>query len=806
MTELKLLVSSVKILFDAYITYGNCIHSNKRYSVRIKKRAIYKEPAASEVWGFTCNPSNVVINYRPRYSSTEGRMILAAFDEIEGELNLYEKALQHLELPVLTKKFFLNHHEFRGIGCGTARIEKAIEKAGSARQFLTELKNENLPALVDAFDSQIRGIAFLTAYQNVKSEFDSIEFIQKLGYDRRTAHRLIRLFGHSTKSVLRDNPYSPIRLGSRFNNAWGVAENIRKLEKEEINKIAEDSPKRLIGAIDFIVYRALLNNHTAIPEAQFKSSLSSLIGGNLVEKAIDTGLSMVTLCRTSFGDYQGAGLANLEGMVERSLVKKLLEVNTVPLNGLIQGHIKEFSNYSYQKNGFHLTEEQKQLAFNALTKNLSVAQGEGGTGKSTALACVKFVCNKQQRPTYFITVAGIAKKRINDELRKMQVIRKTNTNLFGDGDDEICCYTVRGFIRQIKLTLDKAKVKNAILLDENPLIVFDESSMIDLPLLVEFLSLMDQHAFNYSISMVGDIAQIAPVGFGVVWQHLVNLGAQNPNAIPYSELSSVHRQEVGNPIRAVATLVRAVGHSSKNDWCDKTCRFSIDPLTELTELSSFSGQAGVYYLHACDAQVLSNTYSLVKKLGLDLSQVITPYSNADNPLSTSSINSYFIANEQNSALNKSLWGFTKGDRVIVTKNHSVLDLYNGDMATVTDIVYDQAVAGEDIQKKLVCKFPEETVTIDESACFDTGLVHSYGITIHKTQGSEFPYTIVILPRSASASFVENSMIYTALTRSQIATIFIGDMGTLKNAINSKPSYKRICSGFNLDAELKNQLS
>lgn len=75
--------------------------------------------------------------------------------------------------------------------------------------------------------------------------------------------------------------------------------------------------------------------------------------------------------------------------------------------------------------------------------------------------------------------------------------------------------------------------------------------------------------------------------------------------------------------------------------------------------------------------------------------------------------------------------------------------------------------------------PEETVTIDESACFDTGLVHSYGITIHKTQGSEFPYTIVILPRSASASFVENSMIYTALTRSQIATIFIGDMGTLK---------------------------
>jgi exodeoxyribonuclease V alpha subunit len=122
------------------------------------------------------------------------------------------------------------------------------------------------------------------------------------------------------------------------------------------------------------------------------------------------------------------------------------------------------------------------------------------------------------------------------------------------------------------------------------------------------------------------------------------------------------------------------------------------------------------------------------------------------------------------------------------------------MATVTDIVYEQEDAGENIQKKLVCQFAVKTVYIDEGACFDTGLVHCYGITIHKAQGSEFAYTIVLLPSSTSTSFMENSMIYTALTRSKTATIFIGDTDTLKRAINDKPAYKKICTGFDLEPE------
>ncbi|EGR1869948.1 hypothetical protein D3N24_21330 [Vibrio vulnificus] len=804
MIEFRLLVTSVRNLLNAYIVYGNCAKRNKRLSVFIRKEHTYKEPCVAEVWVFSCASPKVLINYRPQYSATSGRLVLDAFNDIESDLRLYERALRQYELPTLTKKLFFTHPEFRGIGCGESRISKAIERAGSARQFLNVLRNGNLPALVDAFESTERGLAFLTAYQTVQAEFESIDFIEKAGYDRRTAHRLMRLLGRSAKSLLTSNPYAPIRMGSRFNNAWGVAERLRKTKEMSI---PDDSPVRLIGAIDYVVYRALKQNHTAISEEKFRVALSSLIGENLVNVAIDTGLSRIALCRTSRGDYQGVGLANLESIVEKSMATKIVSSKDAKSsNGRIITLINEFDEYSFKMNGFNLTEEQKKLAFNALTNDFSIAQGEGGTGKSTAMACVKYVCNRLDRPTYFVAVAGIAKKRVNDELERMCVIRKSYTSLFGDGEDEVCCYTVRGLIRQVELTLEYPNIKNAIQLNDNPLIVFDESSMLDLSLVVEFISLFDKHSMKYSISMVGDIAQIAPVGFGVVWQHLVSLGVLKPDTVPYSELRSVHRQGAGNPIRDVATLVRNVGHSMKAEWDDRTCGFSNDPLSALTDLSSFSGQAGVYYLQVNDSQIISNAYSLSKKLGLDRSQVITPYSNADNPLSTISINDHFITNERNCSGSEPLWGFAKGDRVIVTKNFAPLDLYNGDMATVTAIVYEQEEAGEDIQKKLVCKFAEKTVYIDESACFDTGLVHSYGITIHKTQGSEFAYTIVLLPRSTTTSFVENSMIYTALTRSKIASIFIGDMRTLTKAINSKPAYMRICSGFNLDAELSQYVS
>ncbi|MBF4302860.1 AAA family ATPase, partial [Vibrio anguillarum] len=96
-----------------------------------------------------------------------------------------------------------------------------------------------------------------------------------------------------------------------------------------------------------------------------------------------------------------------------SMAKKLINsIEAKPSDERIVTLINEFDGYLFKIKGFHLTEEQKTLALNSLSHNLSVTQGEGGTGKSTALACIKYVCNRLDRAVYFVAVSGIAKKRV----------------------------------------------------------------------------------------------------------------------------------------------------------------------------------------------------------------------------------------------------------------------------------------------------------------------------------------------------------------------------------------------------------
>ncbi|RQW62074.1 ATP-dependent DNA helicase [Vibrio viridaestus] len=799
--NVELEVTSVTTLINEFVIYGNCLVRNKRLSIRIKQQLIFKKPCEAEIWHFRCETGSTLVNYRQQFKATEAKLTFRAFSDINSELDLYEQAFKQFQLPSLTQKLFYKHPEFRGIGCGKARIEKAIRKIGSARKFLIALKNENLPVLIDAFDSFDRAFSFLNAYKNIRAEFESIEFIEQSGYDKRTAHRLIKLFGRTTKEQLIKNPYSPIRLGSQFANAWGVAEQLRK---RNIVDVAEDSPKRLIGAVDSIVYQMLKHNHTAIPEEQFKISLANLVGKKLVEKTIEIAVSNIALCKTYNGHYQGTGLAHLESFAEKSLANKINTKRSTDFNNSIQRYISEFDEYFFKIKGFNLTQEQKSLAYKALTNNFSLAQGAGGTGKSTAMGCVKYVCNRLNRPVYFVAVAGIAKKRVNDELRKMCILRSNPVGLLGNVEEEECSYTVRGFINQVKLTLKNPKGKNPILIERDPLIVFDESSMLDLSLVVEFLKLMDNCSKSYSISMIGDIAQIAPVGIGIVWQTMITLGVNKPDLMAYSELKSVHRQEIDNPIRQIADLIRTVGHNDASSWEEDIHHFANSPYKYLKPLTkTYDGENGVFYQTASNSTVIGLAYDWANQLGIENTQVITPYSSHDNSFSTEAVNEYFIEKlriSQSLEKNSTLQDFVKGDHIMVTKNNSILDLYNGDMGKIEDIVYEQAEKGADIKKKLICHFSDagKTVSMDETNAFEVGLKHSYGITIHKTQGSEFKYTIVIIPATESTTFIENSMIYTALTRSQTATIFIGDMSTLSRAINSNPAYKNIITGFNLD--------
>ncbi|NQZ19630.1 MAG: hypothetical protein HRT44_10300, partial [Bdellovibrionales bacterium] len=134
-------ITSVRILVDAFLIYGHCIHSHKRRSIFIKKQFVFKEPLIAEVWQFNCSSASKFINFIPQYASTEGILTLAGLASVDSELELFERTGKPCTLPSLTNRLFLKHPKFRGIGCGQERIKKAIKEVCSARKFLTEMNN-----------------------------------------------------------------------------------------------------------------------------------------------------------------------------------------------------------------------------------------------------------------------------------------------------------------------------------------------------------------------------------------------------------------------------------------------------------------------------------------------------------------------------------------------------------------------------------------------------------------------------------------------------------------------------------------
>ncbi|TKF56937.1 hypothetical protein FCV60_03325 [Vibrio sp. F13] len=752
-------------LNEAYQIYAKCLKYQKRLCITISVEFVYRAPEPAEIWQFTPSARPYATKYCLHYQTNA---IQPRFDLImtfDKELSLLECGNAPFTLPQLLGHLLDKHPIFYRLGCKRKRLEKTIKAAGSARKFIKILTEQNLSALSVAFNNPKRALAVMLAFNNLVNEFDYIEFIQSTGYDIRTAKYLYELLGLTAKQSLLQNPYLPLQFGAKFVNAWGVA--------ERINKQSPCSPKyRFLGAIDTVVYRALANGHTAIPIDEFNQKLGSLINKNNVDNAVQIALSERTLCKSSDETaYQGIGVAYIESKTEMSIQRLIKQADFYLSQARFDQLISEFNILV----NFALTHEQVNLVEKATTQHLTVAQGVSGSGKSTALSAIKYICNHDERDSYYLALSAVATKRIRKSLIKHKVIREKRKGLVAKTVMEECCFTLRSFIN--KLTSSRLKLKN------NCLIVVDEASMCDLSIISELLHALESHDADFSLLMVGDVAQVAPVGFGAVFQPLVEA------RINYVELTSSLRQSTNNPIQNFATLVRTVGHKDTK-LNEHEIDFKKEPNAHLPPYQSKLNN-GVFKLACTNQDIPATCSKLLIALGIYETQIITPFSTYKQFVSVDEINEACMLTINPEG--RKTFGFRQGDKVIVTRNNEELGLYNGDMGVVLRIVHEYNSAKKLI-KKLICNLNETQIELDEEHIAQVGLNHSYAVTIHKAQGSEFKYTIVVIP-SWDSALIENSLIYTALTRSTEATIFVGDIQALNRAINRTPNAKSRYLGF-----------
>ncbi|MFL0806505.1 MAG: ATP-dependent RecD-like DNA helicase [Oceanobacter sp.] len=652
----------------------------------------------------------------------------------------------------------LRHRAFRGFGFGDKKIDKLIRSVGNEHELIRILNHEkNWIHLKDILAEPIAKKLIL-AWRKVTNESQTMEFLVKHKFQPQLANKIIGLAKENTVERLTSNPYALLAFNGIAKNIWKTVDECgRNLE------IENDDPRRLVGAIEHVMYKRLQQGHTAATyEEVIEQATKLLRTKNRASKALEAALSKHAICMLkSNGErlYQAVGPAHIEYSLENRLKRLLNGAMQYRLLGYDESEValrvQEYASHFAEERGYPLTSEQHSAIEMALTKRCSVITGFGGTGKTTVLRAVVDVANQLGSPVYCMALAGKAKERI---------VQTTGAE----------ASTIHSFILSAMLSQIEGK-KTFVDLNCDPLLIIDEASMIDIALFNRLLSLFDGKSF--SLLTVGDPAQLSPVGFGLAWHRMVD------SHIPMTRLTIVHRQVSESALHRVAMHIRNGEEHQLPVWDEEA-------------------REGAFFVDATKDS-LENVLAKIKKK-LPNAQLLTPHVSERLPDSSNKLNRVLQMALNASAINDdfidSRPGFRvgrnfirEGDPVLVTENSYEIGVFNGTTGKMITITRnkDGALSGG----AFTFDDREGEVSLTVEQCYDIGLSLGYAISIHKSQGSE--YEQAIITNIVTSDFVERSILYTALTRSKTLCLIVGKHDVYRQAVVSKPRAETLRVGFTI---------
>ena len=294
------------------------------------------------------------------------------------------------------------------------------------------------------------------------------------------------------------------------------------------------------------------------------------------------------------------------------------------------------------------------------------------------------------------------------------------------------------------------------------MVVVDESSMIDILLMKALLEAVPDYM---KVVLVGDVDQLPSVGAGSVLRDMIDSGA-----VPCVRLRRIFRQAQDSDIIMNAHAInrgempRTDNRKGTDFWF--TERDTPEKIAET-----------VRFLVA---------EHLPKKSGFKPSdiQVLCPMKRESDPTGSTRLNAVLqeALNPQPLKVVRNGREFRKGDRVMQTKNDYEKGVFNGDMGTVTEV--------DPEERALRVRFDEDLEPDYRGADLDH-LDLAYAITVHKSQGSEFPVVIIPLHRSQYV-MLQRNLLYTAVTRAKRFCIVVGTREAVRMAAGRQDASRR-CS-------------
>ena len=444
------------------------------------------------------------------------------------------------------------------------------------------------------------------------------------------------------------------------------------------------------------------------------------------------------------GGYQVYGKALMETAVAQFIVDAHLRVAGDGCLlagweiGLSRGLVQEALTDYESTLEFSLTDDQRDAIIGAVLSPVCGISGGAGTGKTTILKAVLGVYDRvaQGVQCYQVALAGRAAQRMAESTQKP-------------------AHTIAKFIGE-HLGDDKPKLPEQILL------VIDESSMVDLLSMYRLIGLLPDAS---RVIFVGDTAQLPPVGNGLVFHALTD------TQIPFFNLTQVKRQSEESDIHRFSTAVR-----------NRLLQFPQNTKNTLKESSDCSLETN---------PTISRLIALWRESGgIEQSIVLSPVRkgqfgvvNLNTELQASVGNERQAIYFQDSSRGWIPWitstgsRLLKGDPVLVITNNydDDADLRNGDLGVIVE-VFDQP--DED---GVVAVIEVNNILINVTAELLEKLHLGYAITIHKSQGSQWPNCFVMLPNEAE-QMIDQTLLYTASTRPSERLVLMGNERIIEKAI------------------------
>ena len=616
-------------------------------------------------------------------------------------------------------------------GVGPVLAKKLVEHFGAE---VLGVITDN-PADLEAVDGigAKRRERIATAWLEGMQIREIMVFLHSHGVSTGRAVRIYKTYGNLAIQTVQENPYTLAKEihGIGFATADQIAQSVG---------IPKDSQNRARAGIDHVLLGATSEGHCALPLVKLKAAAVKLleVPVETIEKALS---HMLTGCLLLLEEIDNEPLVFLPHLrkAEDGIATKIKRLATA---GVTYPKIEFEKAVAWcEKTGKTLAPSQRQALKTTLTSRVAIITGGPGVGKTTLVNSILLILRAKKVKCLLCAPTGRAAKRLT-ETTGMEA--KTIHRLL-----EVDPATGR-FSRNEDKPL------------ECDLLIIDETSMVDVLLMYAVLRAIPKTS---ALILVGDVDQLPSVGPGNALRDLIDSGV-----VPVVRLTEVFRQAASSKIITSAHVIRQ-GRMPELRTPESDSDFHFierDTPEEIAATLVRLVQDRIPKGHRLDPIRDIQVLCPMNRGSIGVRELNTALQNALNPVRLGE-----------PAAERFGWRFQVRDKVIQTENDYKKEVFNGDIGMIEKI--------DPVDQEVSVRFDDRLVVYDYGELDEVAL--AYAVTIHKSQGSEFP-AVVIPVAMQHYMLLQRNLIYTGITRAKRLLVMVGQKKALGLAVRNDQSRKR----------------